>query len=148
MNVSHVVNLLQPMVALMGLTLLVWLYMYWLRLSFVARKRIAPQQLSSFEQINQQLPERINRPAHNLKNLFELPVLFYGLCIAIEVIGVTDTVYLYLAWGFVVGRCVHSSIQCSNNWVTGRFVTYMLSSVLLWLMLLRFAVQVFYSIGN
>ncbi|MFO6425199.1 MAPEG family protein [Motilimonas sp. KMU-193] len=134
-------SLYLPIAALMCLTLAVWLLMYWRRLSYIYRQRISPQQLASFEKIQQLLPESVNLPAHNFRNLFELPILFYALAIAIELLAMNNPFYLVTAWLFVIGRFLHSGVQCSYNQVTHRFLLYILSSIALWAMLVYWLVE-------
>lgn len=136
-------SILQPVAALMLLTFLVWLAMLTRRLRYLVAKRIHPQRVATLEQLNALLPERVNRPSNNLKNLFELPVLFYVACVALFALRQVDTADLILAWSFVALRAIHSAIQCSLNIVHLRFVAYVLSSTVLWLMIGRFALRVF-----
>lgn len=131
--------LVQPMLVLMLLTMLVWLYMYVLRNRYVMRQRISPQLLASPEQLNTLLPEQINRPSNNLKNLCELPVLFYALCLLIQQLALVDTVFITLAWCFVGLRIAHSIVHCTFNNVLSRFLLYVTASLVLWGMLLRFS---------
>lgn len=131
--------LVQPMLVLMILTMGVWLYMYVVRNRYVMRQRINPQLLASPEQLNTMLPEHINRPSNNLKNLCELPVLFYALCLLIQQLALVDTVFVTLAWCFVGLRIAHSLVHCTFNHVLSRFVLYVSASLLLWGMLLRFS---------
>lgn len=132
-------DLLPPMLALMGLTLLVWCYMYLLRLGYLFRLRIDPQRLATPGALNAALPDRINNPSNNFKNLFELPVLFYLLCLLVMQAGLSDAGWRAMAWGFVALRTLHSLIHCTLNIVKWRFAAYLLSSLLLWAMLLRLA---------
>lgn len=135
--------ILQPVAALMLLTFLVWLAMLTRRLRYLVANRIHPQRVATLEQVNSLLPEAVNRPSNNLKNLFELPVLFYFACLALLALQQVDMTTLVLAWSFVALRAVHSAIQCSVNIVRLRFTAYVLSSAVLWMMIARFALQVF-----
>ena len=135
--------LLQPVAALMLLTLLVWIYFYVRRLGYVAAHKIPADQFTSPEKLNAALPEPINRPSNNLKNLFELPVLFYALCAMLVVSGTSSNTDLALAWAFVGLRALHSLIHCTINVVPLRFAAYLLSSLVLWAMVLRFSFSIF-----
>jgi hypothetical protein len=83
------------------------------------------------------LPEDVSYPAHNLRNLFELPVLFYGLCLYLYVTGTAEEADIIAAWLFLVFRVIHSAIHCTVNIVLARFVSYALSALALWFMLAR-----------
>jgi hypothetical protein len=72
-------------------------------------------------------------------NLFELPVLFYALCLALYVTEQVDGVYLGLAWAFVVLRALHSAIQLFYNRVMHRFLAYFAGGLVLLVAILRFA---------
>ncbi len=61
------------------------------------------------------LPASVNHASNNLKNLFELPVVFYALCAVLLVSQSVDAVYLYCAWAFVGLRVLHSLIHCTVN---------------------------------
>ena len=67
-----------PFFGMMLLTLVVWVYMYIRRITWILKNNVATAELKTPEALNQIVPEVINRPANNLKNLFELPVLFYA----------------------------------------------------------------------
>lgn len=138
--------LIQPVIALMLLTMLVWCYMYYLRISFTLKNKIDAQKLASPEQISAALPELVNQPSNNLKNLFEAPVIFYVTCILVTITNNVDTVFVYLAWAYVLLRIIHSLIHCTFNNVMARFCVYFASSILLWIMVLKLA-YLFFSIN-
>ncbi len=138
-------SLLQPVAALMLLTLLVWVYMYLVRFRFIIANRVPAQSIATPELLNAALPERVNRPSNNLKNLFELPVIFYAVCILLLATQKADGVFLNLAWAYVGLRVVHSAIHCTVNIVALRFAVYALSSAVLWTMVLRLSLQVFHA---
>ena len=83
------------------------------------------------------LPDAVNYPAYNFRNLLELPVLFYVLCIYLHVTSSVDATYLALAWAFVALRVVHSLIHCTVNIVMARFLVYCAAALALWFMLAR-----------
>lgn len=124
-----------PFFGMMLLTMAVWVYMYYLRLSFFKREQIAPQSVSTTQKVLATVPEKINLPSENLINLFELPVLFYATCIYLYVTGRVDTTYLVLAYCFLAFRMLHSVIHCTYNQVMHRFYLYSLSSLSLWAMI-------------
>lgn len=141
-------QLLQPMVGMMLLTLCVWCYMYFLRNKYVIVNRINPQKISSPEQITSLLPERVNQPSNNLKNLFELPLIFYIICLSATLLGLTDVGFIGLAWCYLGLRVLHSVIHCSFNHVLGRFCVYFLSGIVLWIMVIKFSLVIFGLSGS
>ncbi|TAH45195.1 MAG: hypothetical protein E6Q43_01200 [Dokdonella sp.] len=135
-------SLVQPLLALMLLTLLVWLVMYVRRIGYMRANRISAQQLSTPDK-RSLLSEPVNRPSNNLINLFEMPVLFYALCLLLMASNQVDALYVQLAWAFVGLRALHSLIQCTVNIVIWRFVAYLLSSLVLAAMIIRCAMHNF-----
>jgi hypothetical protein len=133
-------SILPPVAALMLITFLVWIIAVARRIGYLIANRIHPQRVATPEQVNSLLPEHINRASNNFKNLFELPVLFYVVCLALMAMGKVDAAIVALAWIFVALRALHSAIQCSVNIVRLRFAAYALSSLVLWVMVARFVI--------
>lgn len=132
----------KPFLAMMLLTLAVWLFMYARRISYMVANRIDAQQVSSPEKMAAAMSDAVNRPANNLKNLFELPVLFYAVCLAAFALNHVDMTDIRLAWAFVGLRALHSLVHCTVNIVKLRFAFYLLSSLALWTMIVRLALAV------
>ncbi len=128
MAAASVTVLLLPLLAMVGVTLAVWLRLYQLRLDEMKRRRIAPQSLAGSANKGLLLD---TRASDNFSNLFEVPVLFYALVLATAVAGVGDALLLGLAWAFVALRAAHSVIQCTYNRVMHRFTAYALATVAL-----------------
>jgi hypothetical protein len=132
--------ILQPAISMFLLTGIVWIYMYVRRIGFMVSNGINPQRVSTPELLNATLPASINNSSNNLKNLFELPVIFYSVCILLLLIKRVDAIFLYSAWLYVFLRALHSVIQCTVNIVKFRFPVYLLSSLALWFMVARLAI--------
>ena len=132
-----------PFFGMLLLTFAVWVVMYVRRLRYIASNQIDPQRLTTPEKGAAVIPEQIHRPAYNFRNLFELPVAFYAVCLYLFVAGTVDSVYVTSAWLFLALRVVHSLIHCTVNIVKLRFVSYMLGALVLWFMVLRAAVNYF-----
>ncbi len=133
--------LLVPLMALVFLTFLVWVYMYVTRLSEIKRKSIDPQTLDTRVR-GQALLTDSPAQADNLKNLFELPVLFYVAVLLALVLMIQDKFLVQLAWSYVALRYVHSVVHCTYNRVMHRFIAYAVSSLILMLMWARLATYV------
>ena len=136
-------EILQPLIAMILVTLVVWTALYVRRIRFLKTHRIHAQKVSTPEKVAAIIPEHVQNPANNFNNLFELPVLFYVLCLYLYVTGSADTAYVIAAWAFVALRAVHSVIQCTTNIVMHRFAIYMAGAAALWFMVLRAAWQAF-----
>ena len=128
-----------PFIGMLLLTFVVWVIMYVRRITFLARNNIHAQRLATPERGAKIIPEEVSYSSNNLKNLFELPVVFYALCLYLFAAGQVDEIYLIAAWIFFGLRVVHSLIQCTVNIVMLRFAAYVISSIALWFMVLRVA---------
>jgi hypothetical protein len=128
--------LFAPFLAMMALTLLVWAYMYVRRIRFLNGQQIDPDSLTP-ARLAEISPPAVSNPSDNLKNLFELPVLFYALVIYLELTGQADGIYAVAAWVFVVFRVLHSAVHCTVNVVMLRFSLYAAASLALWFMVIR-----------
>ena len=126
-----------PFLAMMLLTAIVWAVMYVRRIGFIIENRIDSQELTIPEKGAAIIPEEINWSAYNFRNLFELPVLFYALCLYLYVSGSVDSIYVWSAWAYVALRALHSLEHCTRNIVKRRFAVYMLSSIVLWSLFIR-----------
>ncbi|MEY3359606.1 MAG: hypothetical protein RI923_866 [Pseudomonadota bacterium] len=119
-----------PMVAMAGLTFLVWLRMFQTRVGEMKRRRIHPQSVAQSAQMAQMVED--SRAADNFRNLFELPVLFYAAMLLSLQAGIDNVAMQALAWAFVALRFLHSYIHCTYNRVMDRFKAYVLSGFVLW----------------
>lgn len=73
-----------------------------------------------------------------LENQFELPVLFYAVCLALQASGAVDALTLSLAWLFAVSRYAHTFIHVTSNRIRHRqpaFVVGFLAVIALWVLL-------------
>jgi hypothetical protein len=126
-----------PFLATMLLTLVVWVYMYIRRIHFLTKNEISPKDLEVPGALEKVSPAEVSNPSDNLKNLFEMPVLFYALSLYLFVSNQVDAAYVIAGWVFVGLRTLHSIVHCTFNLVMLRFYLYALSSVAVWFMLAR-----------
>src|SRR2546423_4895998 len=97
--------LIQPMVALVVLTAIVWLMMVVFRNVATIRRPASVRYFQAYT--SDAPPEWLERPARAYMNLLELPVLFYVACLLMITTGRFDSAQVVLAWLFVaVGRIV------------------------------------------
>ena len=128
-----------PFFATMFLTLVVWIYMYVRRISFINSNKLRPDDLKVPGALARLSPPAVSNPSDNLKNLVELPVLFYALALYLFVTNQVDAAYVYAGWIFVGFRALHSAVHCTFNRVMLRFYLYLISSVSLWYIAIRAA---------
>jgi hypothetical protein len=136
-------TILLPFVATMLLTVVVWAYMYARRIPFIMRNNLTAPQLTPSE-LARLSPSEVANPSDNLKNLFELPTIFYAVVLYLYVAQQVDGLYLGAAWVFFAFRVLHSAVHCTFNFVPLRFWLYAISAVALWFMVLRVAWRVFF----
>jgi len=134
-----------PFFAMIFLTLVVWVYMYIRRIAFINRNKISPADLARSGALAELSPAAVNNPSDNLKNLFELPVIFYALVLYLFVTKQVDTVYVLAAWLFVVFRVLHSVVHCTFNLIMLRFYLYLVAALALWFIVIRAAL---YHLGT
>jgi hypothetical protein len=134
-----------PFFAVMFLTLAVWVYMYARRIPLIRSLRLSQQDLAKPGELARLSPPAVSNPSDNLKNLFEVPVLFYALVLFLFVTNRVDAVYVGAAWVFFVLRAAHSVVHCTFNHVLLRFSLYLVATVAVWFMLVRAALDYFGS---
>jgi hypothetical protein len=131
-------SILLPLLAMVFLTFAVWVYLYALRIPEINRMGIDPDDLQDRAEAHKLL--RVSAAAsNNLKNLFEVPVLFYLAAMIAMLLMIQDDLLVGLAWGFVILRIVHSLVHCSYNRVMHRFIAYLISCLFLIFMWIRLA---------
>ena len=129
----------QPFVATMLLTMVVWVYMYGRRLPFIFSSGLDPKQMTPLE-LARRSPPPVSNPSDNLKNLFELPTVFYAVVLYLYVTHQVDGAYVVAAWGFFLFRVLHSVVHCTFNFIPLRFALYVISAGALWFMVIRAAI--------
>jgi hypothetical protein len=133
----------QPFLATMLLTLAVWVYMYGRRLPFIFSNSLDSKQMTPAEQARVS-PPHVSNPSDNLRNLFELPTVFYAVVLYLYATNQVDSTYIIAAWGFFLFRALHSVVHCTFNFIPLRFVLYVISAGALWFMVVRATIAAFW----
>ena len=135
--------MLQPVIALVLWTFVMWTWMYLTRIPAInaARMRLDPNAPRG-AQMNE-LPPQVRWKADNYNHLFEMPTLFYAVAIALAILGDFSMVSQALAWAYVGLRVVHSLWQATVNVIVPRFALFSLSSLVLLALSIRAALLVF-----
>ncbi|OBZ92694.1 membrane protein [Pararhizobium polonicum] len=87
-------------------------------------------------------PEPSATVAHSLINQFELPVLFFFVCILFYLTAGVNHAVLAVAWLFVLSRFAHAYVHVTSNRLKFRqrlFVSGFVLNVMLWVL---FAVHI------
>jgi hypothetical protein len=132
MNALSPTAMLMPMAAMVALTAIVWVRLYFERIGEMRERRIRPQAVATSREMAAALTR--TQAADNLRNLCEIPVLFYALCLAVTAVGAATPFLVDGAWAYVVLRAMHSLIHCTYNRVMHRFATYVASTALLFVL--------------
>jgi len=130
-----------PFFAQMLLTLVVWVYMYARRIPFIVGLKLTQADMAKPGELARLSPAAVSNPSDNLKNLFEIPVLFYALVLFLYATRQVDALYLGAAWLFVSFRVAHSIVHCTFNLVLLRFYLYLTATLAVWFMLIRAALR-------
>jgi hypothetical protein len=133
-----------PVFATILLTLVVWIYMYVKRIALIRSLNPPPSDLSPAK-LAELSPPEVSNPSDNLKNLFEIPVVFYALALTLFVTDQVDGAYVAAGWIFAAFRALHSAVHCTVNIVMLRFYLYLISTVAVWYIALRAALAYFGS---
>ena len=134
--------LLGPLVALVGWSLVVMLWMAVARGREFKRLGITRSNIpdgSRGADLEGRADPRAQWKAHNYMHLMEQPTLFYAVVLALAVVGDRDPGTLAFAWAYVGLRIVHSLVQATVNIVKYRFLLFALASAALLLLTFRLA---------
>jgi hypothetical protein len=122
----HISPLLAPVVALVAWTLVMLIWMAVKRFPILKGREI-PNGARGADMP----PGPHNWPAHNYEHLMEQPTIFYAIVFALVLMGFDHPINVYLAWGYVGLRVVHSIIQATTNVVRIRFPIFLLATICL-----------------
>jgi|TARA_R100000049_G_scaffold1803_1_gene4098 hypothetical protein len=139
-------DILQPVVALMIWTMIMWVWMYATRIPAMQKNPdIDANRLvgATGSSLRAMLPERVNWKADNYNHLHEQPTVFYAVGIVLAIIGAGDGVPALLAWIYAGLRVIHTIVQVTANKVMVRFVLFAVSSIVLMGLIGIAAVRVF-----
>lgn len=131
MNYSPI---LAPVVALVAWTLVVMIWMFATRFPAMSRKGISLKDRvgSRGSDLDGVVEPQAQWKAHNYNHLMEQPTLFYAIAIVLALIGGGDIqINVWLAWGYVALRVLHSLIQATSNVVRYRFLAFLGASICL-----------------
>mgnify|MGYP002780258056 CR=1 FL=1 len=136
-------EILQPVVVLLAWTMVMWLWMYAVRLPALTASGLKPDDARNTKALDEILPPKTQWAAHNYNHLHEAPTLFYAVAIVLALIGQGDGLNSLIAWAYVGLRIAHSLVQATINKVALRFALYSLSSLALIALILHAGLAVF-----
>jgi hypothetical protein len=135
--------ILQPVIALVLWSLIMWAWLYATRIPAVNRLKVPLDPNASKAEFDAALPPPVRWKADNYNHLMEQPTIFYATALALAVAGQGVGLNAWLAWAYVALRVIHSLVQSTSNVIMLRFSIFMLSSLVLLALAIRAAMAVF-----
>ena len=123
-------SVLLPVLALIIWSLIVWAWMYALRIPAMQKAGIRPDDARHPGSLDA-LPASARQVADNYNHLMEQPTIFYALAFFVVLAGHDGGLAVTLAWAYVGLRVVHSLIQNTVNRVMLRFLVFSISTLVL-----------------
>jgi hypothetical protein len=135
-------TIMTPVLAMVLWTFVIWFWMYATRIPAMSAAKIDVTKLKRKDELDV-LPIKVKQIADNYNHLHEQPTVFYALAIYSHLVGVIDPLNIWLAWGYVALRVLHSLIQCTSNFVPLRFSVFAASSLVLMVIAIRNVIALF-----
>ena len=130
----HPSPLLAPIVALVAWSLIMLVWTAIARRSAFAKMGITWGTIppgSRGANLDGRAPDAAQWPSHNYNHLMEQPTIFYAIALVLALMDFGGGINLYLAWGYVLLRIVHSIVQATVNIVAIRFPIFALATLCL-----------------
>jgi hypothetical protein len=127
-------QILAPVVALVAWSLIMQIWMYAVRFPAMRRAGISLKGRRGGRggALDGVVEDEVQWKAHNYNHLMEQPTLFYAIAISLALLGGGEIwINVWLAWGYVAFRVLHSLIQATANVVMWRFLVFTLASLCL-----------------
>ena len=130
MNSSHII---WPVLAQIFLTLVMFILLGVRKAKAVKAGEVNRKQAALN---NREWPEDVVKVSNNIANQFEIPVLFYVLCLALYSINAVGMLAIVLAWLFVLSRYAHAYVHTGSNYVPMRLRLFLFGCFVLIAMLI------------
>ena len=124
-------TIILPLMTMVFLTFLVTIRLMIVTTRATLKKDVRYSFFRLFTTPGLETPFIIESARQHYKNMFELPILFYLLCILFLLFNNFTSIDVYLAWGFVISRIVHSIIRIPNQNVNYRFAAFLIGFIIL-----------------
>ncbi len=115
-------SLLLPMLAHIG-----WVFVLYAWLTVARQRAVKAGEVSYGDFARHDEPHHVARIAYNLANQFELPVIFYAVAVLLIATKNVTAVDIIAAWVFVIGRVIHSLVQCLTDNVVLRGQVFLIN---------------------
>lgn len=134
------IAILWPTFALVALIAVVWLAMFVQRFGHIRRNPPRADDLATGDAA-QRYFSPVEMSANNLRNLFEMPVLYFALVPLLLITHQAGHAQVLLAWIYVALRAIHSFIHIVPKKVPLRAMIYVMSCAVLFAMWIGFAID-------
>ena len=118
-------HIMVPMVVMVFWSILVLVYGAGLRYQAILTKQVKMNYFKIFS--GETPPERMVQAGNHIRNLYEVPVLFYAACLSVVALELDIPSFATLAWVFVIARLCHGVIHMTYNHVAHRLVAFVVS---------------------
>ena len=133
-------GILWPTFALVALIFIVWFVLFVQRFGHMRRNPPRTEDIATGEAAMRYFTP-VEMSANNLRNLFEMPVLYLALVPLLLITHHANHLQVLLAWIFVALRALHSFIHIGPKKVMPRFMVYLASCIVLSAMWIGFAID-------
>lgn len=123
--------ILQPVVALLIWSLVMWLWMLLTRIPAMLRQKVVLDPNVPPKDLTRDLPARVRWKADNYNHLMEAPTLFYAAALVLALTPSPLGPALGAAWAYVLLRVLHSLVQALVNHIPTRLFLFVLSTLAL-----------------
>ena len=131
--------MLYPMIFLITWTLLICAALGALRFIAVQKRQVNPKQylvMSGYEE-----PTYLKKISRHYNNLLEQPILFYLACVLTISMSIESNALVYLSWGYLVSRLLHSFVHMGRNNALHRMGIFTISMMILLAIWIQIALQ-------
>ena len=142
--------ILAPVVALVGWTLLIMAWMAVTRFAAFKQMGVTVWSVprgSRGANMEGKAPDAVMWKSHNYTHLLEQPTIFYAIALTLALMNMGDGINLWLGWGYVGLRVLHSLVQTTINVVAYRFAIFSLASLCLLGMTVHAGLRILHDCG-
>ena len=121
-------TIVHPLIGMVVLTLLVAIRLLYFAINSTLTGKL---HIKQFRIYDGEFPKDFQSARQHYKNMFEIPILFYILCILFIINNNYTQFDVIVAWGFVLFRVLHSLARIPNRDVNLRFGLFAGSFIML-----------------
>ena len=122
--------MIYPLLFMIILTMLVTFRLLIIAVYLVRTKQV---HIKQFRMFDGEIPQYALSAREHFKNMFEIPVLFYVLCILSITTNNYSQIDINIAWGFAISRLLHTIVRIPNKDVIVRFAFFVIGLFFSWI---------------